>query len=201
MRARLRCGLVMVAAAAVPLTGCTVNGPDPAPEPGGTTPTSSAGAASFDFPARPAELPIAGKQDADACTWLASEQKQQLEVGGGRPVVKSGNNYNGCTFLGQSGPAQYGISLRVVPEGLDAFAQKLADSAPEQDQVGGFGAVRSQVPGAEGLGCAVFVDAAEGQTLYVDLTLTTPGAMDDQQMCEKAGQAATAAVTTLQAQG
>nr|WP_246330829.1 DUF3558 domain-containing protein [Saccharopolyspora hordei] len=189
--------MVVGAAAAVTLTGCTVNGPDPEP----STTTSSGGAPSFSFPARPAELPIAGKQDQEICTWLTPEQKAQLETGGGRPVVKNGNNYNGCTFLGQSGRAQFGVSLRVVPEGLEAFAAKLADSEPEQTEVNGFGAVRSQVPGAEGLGCAVFVDAAEGQTLYVDMSLTTPGAMDDAQMCEKAGQAAEAAVTTLQAKG
>ncbi|MCI2419241.1 DUF3558 domain-containing protein [Saccharopolyspora sp. K220] len=194
MRVRLGYGLIALAAAAVALTGCTVNGPDP--EPTNSTPTTEA-ESSLNLPQRPSELPIAGKQDSDVCTWLTSEQKAQLEAGGGRPVVKNGNNYNGCTFLGQSGNAQFGITLRIVPEGLAEFSKKLA-GAPETIDVNGFGAVQGQIPGAESLGCAVFVDAAEGQTLYVDFGLTSPGALNNQQMCERAKQAAEAAVTALQ---
>ncbi|MGW5794221.1 DUF3558 domain-containing protein [Saccharopolyspora sp. NPDC003752] len=201
MRLRLGFGLIALAAAAA-LTGCTVNGPDTdetssAPTTAATKPETF----SLNLPQRPRDLQIAGKQDADICTWLTSDQKAKLEAGGGRPVVKNGNNYNGCSFLGQSGKAQFGISLRVVPEGLDAFASKIAAVQAKTAttyEVNGFGAVQGQIPGAESLGCSVFVDAAEGQTLYAELGLTTPGGMNNDQMCERAKQAAEAAVTTLQ---
>ncbi|MEV5537656.1 DUF3558 domain-containing protein [Saccharopolyspora shandongensis] len=199
MRLRFGHGLIGLAAAFT-LAGCTVNGPDP--EPTSSVPTPEApSSSSLDLPQRPKDLAIAGKQDAEICTWLSPEQKAPLEVGGGRPVVKNGNNYNGCSFAGAAGKAHFGISLRVVPEGLDAFSQKIAAvqaKTAKTYEVNGFGAVQGQIPGAESLGCAVFVDAAEGQTLYVDLSLTTPGGMDNNQMCERAKQAAEAAVTTLQ---
>ncbi|MEV0086329.1 DUF3558 domain-containing protein [Saccharopolyspora sp. NPDC050642] len=198
---RLRFGHGLIGLAAVfALAGCTVNGPDP--EPPSSAPTSEAeSSSSLDLPQRPKELAIAGKQDAEICTWLSPEQKAPLQVGGGRPVVKNGNNYNGCSFAGAAGKVNFGISLRVVPEGLDAFAPKIAAvkaKTAKTYEVNGFGAVQAQVPGGESLGCAVFVDAAEGQTLYVDLSLTTPGGMNNDQMCERAKQAAEAAVTTLQ---
>ncbi|MEV6228287.1 DUF3558 domain-containing protein [Saccharopolyspora shandongensis] len=199
MRLRFGHGLIGLAAAFT-LAGCTVNGPDP--EPTSPTPTAEvAPSPSLDLPQRPSDLAIAGKQDAEICTWLSPEQKAPLEVGGGRPVVKNGNNYNGCSFSGAAGKAQFGITLRVVPEGLDAFMPKIAAvkaKTAKAYEVDGFGAVQGQVPGGESLGCDVFVDAAEGQTLWSNLMLITPGGMDNDQMCERAKQAAEAAVTTLQ---
>ncbi|GAA0534624.1 hypothetical protein GCM10011581_08350 [Saccharopolyspora subtropica] len=204
MRARHGYGLITLAAVVVTLSGCTGTTPEanpPSSEPTTTTSESS----SLNLPQRPKDLAIAGKQDADICTWLTSEQKKALDVGGGRPVIKDGNNYNGCDFAGelQGGRVQFGIVLRVVPEGIEDFVKKTADSSPETAanyDIQGFGAVQGQISGAESLGCHVFVDAAEGQTLYVDLALNSPGGMDNQQMCEKAKQAADAAVTTLQSQ-
>ncbi|WP_346073890.1 DUF3558 domain-containing protein [Saccharopolyspora thermophila] len=202
VRARHGYGLIALAAAVATLSGCTGNRSDvdpPSPQPTTTTAESS----SLNLPQRPKDLAIAGKQDADICTWLTSEQKKALKVGSGRPVIKDGNNYNGCDFAGEDGPALYGIAFRVVPEGIEDFLKKVVDPSAETAatyDIQGFGAVQGQIPGAESLGCAVYVDAAEGQTLYVDMALDAPGTMNNQQMCEKAKQAADAAVTTLQSQ-
>lgn len=186
-------GLIGLVAMAAVLTGCTVNGPDPAP----SEPEPTSGSGSLQLPPRPKELPIAGAQDAAVCTWLSSEQQSQLQVSRPKPAVKNGNNYNGCAYTPDGTGVSTGVAVRVVPEGLEPFMAKMPGSQPTQ-AINGFGAVQSQVPGAEGLGCAVLVDAAEGQTLYVDLTLLSPGALNNQQMCDKAKQAAQATVTTLQ---
>lgn len=201
MRVRHGYGLIALAATAVALAGCTVNGPDPEPAP---SPTSAPEVErpSANLPPRPSDLPVAGKQDTEICNWLTPAQRPSLLIGGsGRPVRKDGNNYNGCSFLGQAGDASFGVALRVVPEGIDSFVTKIANAASETStsyQINGFGAVQGQIPGGEGLGCDVFVDAAEGQTLWINMMLQTPGALNNQQMCEKAKQAAEAAVTTLQ---
>lgn len=197
-RTRWSSGLLGLVAV-VSLAGCTVNGPDPEPV-GGTEPTSTALA----LPKRPADLPVAGANDAEICTWLTGEQMTRLQVARPSPVEKNGNNYSGCGYLSDGTGVNAGISLRVVPEGIESFLDKVdsAEGSRKTLDVKGFGAVQSQVPGGERLGCDVFVDVAEGQTLWASLALLTGGGeLDDAQMCEKAGQAAEAAVTTLQAKG
>ncbi|MDI2028538.1 DUF3558 family protein [Saccharopolyspora sp. TS4A08] len=187
-----------VAAALLILTGCTVNGPDPAPAP------SSAPAADEDvkLPPRPKDLAVAGKQDDDVCTWLSAEQQRSLQVAGGQPVIKDGDNYNGCGFLGDTGPARFAIGVRIVPEPIDLFLDKI-NSSPGSRQVyalNGFSAVQSQINGGESLGCDAFVDAAQGQTVWINMQLQTPNAMNNDQMCEKAQTAAHSVVSTVQAQ-
>ncbi|WP_268951830.1 DUF3558 domain-containing protein [Saccharopolyspora elongata] len=200
MRVHRLGGLIALTAATALLAGCTVNGPDaePTSEPT-STPTSGSGA-SLELPPRPRDLPVGGAQDAEICSWLLPEQQAQLQVARPRPAVKNGNNYNGCIFNPDGTGVSAGVALRVVPEGLDAFVQKVnsAEGSRKVLEVKGFGAVQSQIAGAERLGCSVFVDAAQGQTLYVDLNLLASDGMDNNQMCERAKQAAEAAVTTLQ---
>ncbi len=199
MRVRIGYGLIALAGTAVALTGCTVNGPTPDAAPATSVPTTKN--SSLNLPQRPRELAVAGKQDTEICNWLRSDQKRSVQVGGsGRPVPKNGNNYNGCAFLGEAGNAQFGVALRVVPEGINSFMHKV-NSSPESEtayEINGFGAVQGQLAGGESLGCDVFVDAAEGQTLWINMMLQTPGGMNNQQMCDRAKQAAEAAVTTLQ---
>ncbi|MDA3630048.1 DUF3558 domain-containing protein [Saccharopolyspora sp. WRP15-2] len=192
-------GLLGLTAAALLAAGCTVNGPDPEPT-GEPAPAS----AESGMPKRPAELPVAGAQDAEICTWLTGQQMSQLHVARPAPVQKNGNNYNGCGYLSDGTGASTGISLRVVPQGIEPFLAKVnsADGSRKTVDVNGFGAVRSQIAGAERLGCDVFVDAADGQTLWASLSLLSGGSeLNNEQMCEKAQQAAGAAVTTLQAKG
>lgn len=194
-------GLVGLAAAAVLLAGCAVNGPDAESPAEPTSAPSADPGSSLSFPPRPGNLPVMGAQDTEICSWLAPEQQKQLQVSRPKPATKDGNNYNGCMFTPDGSGVGAAVGIRLVPQGLDAFAQQLNGSPETQKtiDVNGFGAVQNQVPGAEGLGCSVFVDAADGQTLYVDVTLLEPGALDSTQMCEKAAQAAGAAVTSLQA--
>ncbi|MER7080696.1 Protein of unknown function [Saccharopolyspora kobensis] len=200
-RVRRSGGLLGLTAAALLVAGCTVNGPDPVPA-GESTPAGETSAETA-FPKRPAELPVAGAQDAEICTWLTGQQMAQLKVARPSPVIKNGNNYNGCGYSSDGTWANAGVSLRVVPEPLEVFAAKLNSSEVSRKtfEINGFGALQSQIAGAERLGCSVFVDVAQGQTLYAELSLLSVGEMDNEQMCEKAAQAAGAAVTSLQAKG
>ncbi|MDA3643474.1 DUF3558 domain-containing protein [Saccharopolyspora indica] len=198
-RVRRSGGLLGLTAAALLVAGCTVNGPDPVPA-GESTATS----AEPELPKRPAELPVAGAQDAEICTWLTGQQMTQLQVARPAPVEKNGDNYSGCGYLSDGTGVSTGLSLRVVPQGIEPFLEKVssAEGSRRTFDVNGFGAVQSQIAGAERLGCDVFVDAAEGQTLWASLALLTGGdELDNEQMCEKAAQAAGAAVTSLQAKG
>ncbi|GAA2357086.1 hypothetical protein GCM10009854_39230 [Saccharopolyspora halophila] len=179
------------------LSGCTVNGPDPER-------TERERQAGPDLPQRPGELPVAGKRRADICGWLTAADKASIPVGeiSGRPLDSDGANYAGCGFLGHDGNADYGIGIRVVPEPIERFLQQI-NSNPDSRRtyrLNGHGAVQSQVWGAENLGCDAFVDAAEGQTLWINLMLFTPGGLDTDQMCGKAQLAAEAVVSTLQSQ-
>ncbi|WP_207920308.1 DUF3558 family protein [Saccharopolyspora aridisoli] len=197
MRVRPWSAVAAACAALLVVTGCAVNGPDPAP-----APIAPAPAESVELPQRPEDLAVAGKQDDDVCTWLSAEQQQSLRVGGAQPVIRNGDNYNGCGYLGDTGAARFAIGVRIVPEPVELFLQKI-NSSPGTRQVyvlSGFGTVQSQIGGGEGLGCDAFIDAAEGQTVWVNMQLQTPGAMNADQMCEKAQTAAHSAVSTLQAQ-
>ena len=195
MRFRTWAAAATSAAGVIALAGCTVNGPDPAPAP--AAPENG----SANLPQRPAELAIAGKGDADVCTWMSAEQQASLLVGPGEPLPKDGNNYNGCGYLGDTGAARFAIGVRIVPEAIDVFLQKINSSPGTRQtyQLNGFGTVQSQINGGESLGCDAFVDAAEGQTIWINMQLQTPNAMNADQMCEKAQTAAHSAVSTLQA--
>lgn len=182
---------------AAALVGCTVNGPDPAP-------VRRAAQPGLGLPERPGDLPVAGEQQADICGWLSPEGKASIPVGeiSGRPLASNGANYPGCGFLGQDGRANYGIGIRVVPEPVREFVEQINSNPRTRRtyELNGYGAVQSQVWGAENLGCDAYVDAADGQTLWINLMLFTPGGLDTDQMCGKTQLAAKAAVATLQAQ-
>ncbi|MEB3366826.1 DUF3558 domain-containing protein [Saccharopolyspora sp. S2-29] len=177
----------------IALAGCTVNGPDPAPP--------APELESLNLPQRPKDIAVAGKQDADVCTWMSAEQLTSLQVGAGEPLPKDGSNYNGCGYLGDTGAARFAIGVRIIPEAIDMFLQKINSSPGTRQtyELNGFGAVQSQINGGESLGCDAFVDVAEGQTVWVNMQLQTPNAMNADQMCEKAQTAAHSAVSTLQA--
>lgn len=201
MFSRVGCGLVGAAAAALVLSGCTVNGPDE-PLPDSAPSAENAGAS------RPQELAVAGKADAELCSLLTPEQQAQLDVARPGPVRKDEQNeYPGCLWLGPPGERTgMDVSVLAVPAGLAEFQeQKLGSAFPETAAsytvAGGFPAEQSQNnEGLETHGCNVAVDVAEGQTLWVLSGPLVPGEVPNQQMCEHAKQAAEFAVATLRAQ-
>ncbi|WP_249124190.1 DUF3558 family protein [Saccharopolyspora erythraea] len=201
MAARIRNGLVGMAAIGLVAGGCTVNGPE------SPTPATSTSAES----SRSKDLAVVGKPDADLCDLLTPEQQTALGVGGARPNAETDEltetDYPGCAWrrpLGEE-PA-YGIRVYAVPEGIKDFMGKISPAFPETEAsytVGnGFPAMQAQRgESLEQLGCMVGVDVADGQTLGVFASPGVSQVMSNQDICAKAKAAAEAAVTTLQSQG
>ncbi|MBK0867503.1 DUF3558 domain-containing protein [Saccharopolyspora sp. HNM0986] len=185
---------------AVTAGGCTVNGATGTSQP---APTSEAG---DEQPARPRELAIAGLTEPQICGLIKPEQEQQIGAFGPSPAPKDGTlDFPGCIWQSPAGGVPYGIGVAVAPMGLDELLGQKDPGSPETAAtytVGeGFRAVQSQTPGAEGLGCVVDVDVAEGQALEVNIAMLQSQALSNQEQCAKAKQAAELVVTNLQAQG
>ncbi|MFR9731322.1 DUF3558 domain-containing protein [Saccharopolyspora sp. MS10] len=185
--------------------GCALGGGEAVePQPAPAYPEQGSG---LDLPPRPRDLPIAGMAEARICEIFSAEQLEQLGVGPGSPSPKNGTrNFPGCMWLSDpEAAASTGISVSVAPVGiaeLEAQSQEGSpDTAASYTVGGGFGAVQSQIPGAESLGCTVDVDAAERSALEVGFAWQGGAEMTNQDMCAKAKQAAEFAVGNLRAQG
>ncbi|GAA3355542.1 DUF3558 domain-containing protein [Saccharopolyspora gregorii] len=182
--------------------GCALNEAEPAdPQQGQAAPAPETGP---DLPNRPRDLPVSGLDEAQICKLIRPEQLDQLGVGGGNPAPKlNEQDFPGCSWLSESGASpSIGVLLSVAPMSIqDRLAETSGGTATTDTLDSGFGAVRSQVPGAESLGCVVAVDVAEGETLEAGLSWLGGDDMTNQAMCAKAKQAAEFAVSNLQAQG
>lgn len=159
-----------------------------------------------DQPSRPRDLPVAGLAEPQICGLIKPEQEQQLGAFGPSPAPKDGTlDFPGCVWQSPSGGIPYGIGVAIAPMSLDELLEQKDPGSPETAAtytVGeGFRAVQAQKPGAEGLGCVVDVDVAEGQTLEVNIAMLQSQALSNQEQCAKAKQAAELVVTNLQAQG
>ncbi|GAA2779586.1 DUF3558 domain-containing protein [Saccharopolyspora taberi] len=191
--------LLGLAAVGLLATGCTTS-PTPTPE----SPATS------EKPSRPADLAVAGKPDTELCELLTAEQQSQLGVG--RPTPDSevnettGVGFPGCGWLTPPGEdPPYDITVYAVPESTKDFMDRLSPAFPETEAsytVAGFPAKQAQRgESLEQLGCMVGVDVADGQTLGVFVGPGLMQVMSNKDICDKAKQAAEAAVATLRSQG
>ncbi|WP_258347721.1 DUF3558 domain-containing protein [Saccharopolyspora gregorii] len=205
-RAIKRAVQVVVLASLLPVLigGCALNGSQPTgPQQGQAAPPPEPG---LDLPERPRDLPVAGLGEAQICELIKPEQLGQLGVGGGNPAPKDAeHDFPGCSWLSEPGAASsIGVLVLIAPMSVqDLQAQSMdpsGDTATTYELADGFGAVQTQVPGAERLGCVVDVDVAEGKTLEAGLSWQGGAEMTNQAMCAKAKQAAEFAVSNLQAQ-
>ncbi|MGM1058765.1 DUF3558 domain-containing protein [Saccharothrix sp. Mg75] len=183
------------------LAGCTTQEPgDPTPRPTGTSgsagPTSGSSKPTVEFPARPAEVTLDGI--ADACRALTPEQQERLgidEAISEPQDVIEGKNSPGCSFQGNSRPLfSYEVTL-IADEGVD-YWEGPSNLEIEQKTVAGFGAYQVTLIGTTKGDCAVAVDVADGQQLFVSFLPIGDGFTRDQ-MCENAAKGAEAALTTL----
>ncbi|MCA1188893.1 DUF3558 domain-containing protein [Saccharopolyspora sp. 6T] len=190
-------GLLVVVPAL--LAGCALNEAS-------ASPVSSDSGSNLGLPQRPNDLPVAGMDGAKACTTLTEEQAGSLGVDEGRPQPATGTfKTPGCTWMSHRAASSIGITVTAAPVSIEEAQEQKQEGSPETAAtyaVGdGFGAVQGQIPGAEGLGCFVDVDAAEGRLLEVGVTWLGGDDMTNHDMCAKAKQAAEFAVSNLQAQG
>ncbi|MEY8038868.1 DUF3558 domain-containing protein [Saccharopolyspora cebuensis] len=196
---RVRYAALAVVSAALLVGGCAAE--EPAPE--GAT-------AQPEQPSRPVELPVTTMSEEQLCTLLTPEQ--QAELGIANPTIGSstgdvrlpGNaDYQHCMW-GSPPDAEpsFGVIVAAIPQSLDAFTEQLGEPFPETAasyEVAGFRAEQQQAgAGLEGLGCSVFVDVAEGQTLQAWGSPSLTYGLTNQQMCDLAKRVAESAVATLQ---
>ena len=155
---------------------------------------------------------MAGKSREDLCALLTPDQQAALGVKppnsntdvGGKPGEK---DYPNCGWLTPAGAEpSYSVAVYAVPQAMAEWVDSNGPAFPETEAsytvAGGFSAKQAQGgAGLEQLGCSGSVDVAQGPTLDVFFSPTLTGTMSNQQICDKAKQAAEAAVTTLQSQG
>ncbi|WP_033436462.1 DUF3558 domain-containing protein [Saccharothrix sp. NRRL B-16314] len=192
--------LITTIAAVTVLAGCTAtNTPgDPRPQSTATAvaPTSGSAEPTVDFPPRPAEIELGGI--SDACTALTKDQQQQLKIDEAisepQDVIK-GKDSPGCSFQANSRPLfSYEVAL-VADEGVD-YWEDGGNLDVVQKSVAGFGAYQITLTGTTTADCALAVDVADGQQLFVSFLPIGDGFTQDQ-MCQNAAKGAELALTTL----
>ncbi|MEU4448339.1 DUF3558 domain-containing protein [Actinosynnema sp. NPDC050801] len=188
-------------AAAVVLGGCTTtkNPGDANPQPTtatGAPETTGSSRATVDFPPRPAEIKLDGI--SDACTALTAEQQRELKIDEAisEPQdVIDGKESPGCSFQTNSRPLfSYEITL-IADEGV-GYWEGGGNLAVVQKSVAGFGAYQVTLAGTSKGDCALAVDVADGQQLFVSFLPIGDNFTQDE-MCQNATKGAEMALTTL----
>ncbi|MCP2168284.1 Protein of unknown function (DUF3558) [Goodfellowiella coeruleoviolacea] len=151
------------------------------------------------LPKRPEELKVDG---IDPCKLLTESQQKELGTDQAPRLNADGADSLGnplCGYRKVEGTPRYGYSVSLVPqEGADVWLKEKRNAEVKVLNVGGFGAVETRLPGDQDISCNVVVDVAEGQSLDMQFTLYTAGAIPLEQMCANARHGAELAVQTLQ---
>ncbi len=173
------------------LAGCTTIAGQP--QPAAPAPPTSAG------PARPRDVPI---DDVDPCSLLTEEQREELGLDG-RPVLDRSpsllfpGDVSMCVIRGFE-PRAIVVSVGLVTTaGIEFFTSGNLAADLASIDVAGFPAGLAR-PTQYTQFCNVFVDIAPGQ--LVDVQALDGGgqpAIQQDQLCRDATQAATAAIESL----
>ncbi|MET9228699.1 DUF3558 domain-containing protein [Lentzea sp. NPDC003310] len=177
----------------VAVSGCTGSG-----EKGKASPESSAPSTSQSqgqLPKRPAELKV---DNVDACKLLTAPQMDEIKLAETSAVqskVIDGSALPACLYKNN---IKY--SYIVVPaatKGVGYWLGGGGNVTADVVDVAGYGAAEIKFAGVDAFDCAVSVDVAEGQQLYVSYKPDTDAKENQQQMCDKAKKAAALALETL----
>ncbi|MFD7654959.1 DUF3558 domain-containing protein [Actinosynnema sp. NPDC059797] len=192
--------MFVLAAALAVLAGCTTGeGGNPSPQTTATggSPTSGSTEPTADLPPRPAEIELDGI--TDACTALTTDQRQQLgidEAINEPQDVIQGKDSPGCSFQANSRPLfSYEVAL-IADEGV-GYWQGGGNLDVERKTVAGFGAYQVTLAGTTDADCALAVDVADGQQVFVSFLPITDSFTQDE-MCQNAAKGAEMALATLQ---
>ncbi|MEV1114285.1 DUF3558 domain-containing protein [Actinosynnema sp. NPDC049800] len=186
--------MIVAATLGLVAVGCTNREPGDATPVGETTATSTATSATPDKP-RPREVKLDG---IDPCKVLTTAQMKELTVVEAErndgDIVKAGDEPV-CAYDNNDSPrVTYEVGL-VTSKGIE-YWRGSGNVAVKQVEVGGYSAVQLTFKGTSTVDCAVSVDVADGQQLYVDFSSIgqTPS---QEQMCDNAKKAAELALVTL----
>ncbi|GAA3880965.1 hypothetical protein GCM10022243_51990 [Saccharothrix violaceirubra] len=143
------------------------------------------------------ERPVVIKLDGlDPCVVFTAEQTKQLKTARSSrqdmDLLKNGSNTPLCSYMTSSAPRHsYGVGL-VTSAGIDYWDES-GNIDVKAVEVSGYRAATLGLSGVDAF-CAVVVDVADGQQLYVDYHV------DDQSqdvMCQNAAKGAELALATL----
>lgn len=189
-------GVVPALVAGSVLVSCTST-QEGSPEPENTSAgsTESPGTTKSSAAPRPREIRVDG---VDPCKLLTAEQMAQLGVNAGErndsDIVKTGNAPT-CEFSGDDLGTNYGVAL-VADRGIDYWTGA-GNTDVSAIKVSGFEAKRISLSGVEA-NCAVAVDVADGQQLYVDFIPIGSDKPSKDEMCQNVEKGAGFALATLQ---
>ena len=189
---RTSTGLVSAAVLLVALSAC---GTDVAGKPTATGTPTSTSQQQGSTPPRPAELKVDG---VDACKLLTAAQMAEVKVATAAPdqfESVDDKKQPGCFY--ENGNNYSYIVLPATNKGIDYWLEGSGNVTAKPVDVTGYGAAEITFIGAEKVDCAVAVDVAEGQQLYVSYKPRVKKDESQQQMCANAKKAASLALETL----
>jgi hypothetical protein len=186
-------GSIAAVLALVTLSACTSGGETGKanPDSSGTSTPQSADK----LPARPAELKL---NNVDACKLLTAAQMDQIKLAKAAPQqskVVDSTPLPACYYSNNLSYAY--IVVPATNKGVDYWLGGGGNVTSEVVDVAGYGAAEIKFIGVENVDCAVAVDVAEGQQLYLSYKPDSKDKETQQQMCDKAKKAAGLALETL----
>lgn len=187
--------LIVIASASALLMALSACGTDVTGKP---TPTGSPTFTSEPqgaVPKRPAELKVDG---VDACKLLTENQMSEVKVATTVPDQFDSvddKKQAGCFY--ENGNNYSYIVLPATNKGINYWLGGTGNVTAKLIDVSGYGAAEITFTGVEKVDCAVAVDVADSQQLYVSYKPRVKKDESQQQMCANAKKAAALALETL----
>lgn len=134
----------------------------------------------------------------DPCQILTPQQRQQVGFETAGTPSNASSVYDRakmCNFpdISHNLSADY---MLVITKGVEAYTDGTLNAQTQPIQVNGFPALIVRTPGL-GSACAVDVDVADGQFLEAQFLVPTGDKSQQDMLCQKAQQAAVAAISAL----
>ncbi len=147
------------------------------------------------MPDRPAALKLAG---VDACKLITESQMKEIKVTSTVPdqfKAVDDKPQPGCFYESRTDYA-YGV-VPVTNEGIKYWLEGSGNVTAKLIDVSGYGAAEVTFTGVEKFDCAVAVDVADSQQLFVSYKPRAKKDESQQQLCANAKKAAALALETL----
>lgn len=155
--------------------------------------STSSGGSDGALPARPAELKL---DNVDPCKLLTTDQMKQIKVASTKPVQPNLVDKKPSPSCFYQNGVEYNYTVGVVTHnGVSYWLRNGGTVKSTVVDVSGYGAAEIKFAGTNDVDCAIAVDVADGQQLFVSYKPLEKESQE--QMCDKAKNAATLALVTL----
>lgn len=183
--------VVAAALAAVVLSACSdeKGTPTTAPPP----PTGTSDSSSTALPPRPAELKL---NSVDPCKVLTADQMKQIKVATTESDEGNVVDKKPSPLCHYDNGLDYGYEVGLVTHSGISYWRNGGTVESKSAEIAGYAAVEVKFAGTSNVDCLVAVDVADGQQLTVSYRPLKRNE-NQEQLCEKAGTAASLAIATL----